>query len=459
MNNQANHLQKSLSLRHLVLFGLAFMAPITVFATYGVAIEMTQGMLPTAYLISFAIMFVTAYSYGKLVSEFPIAGSSYSFTQKGLSPHAGFLVGWVILLDYVFSPMISGLLVGIFGNSYFPSIPVYIWVIVFIAIITTVNVLGIKIAATFNTLMVLFQVLFCLLFVGISIQGLMNGLGTGTLFSAMPFLDPNVNFASILTVVPILCFSFLGFDAVTTLSEETKNPKVDLPKAIIAITTIGGILFTVVTYFAYLVYPDFNKFSSIDSAALDILTYIGGSFLSSFFLAVTIVSGFASAVASGASASRILFVMGRDGVLPTRFFGHISPKYRTPVYNILLIGVIALSAVYMDIGKATSYINFGAFFAFTFVNLAVIRYFYIRKKERSFKGTIFNFIVPLLGAFFSFFFLTKLDMHALLFGGSWLMVGFIYLLYFTKFFRQSPPELHFEEENGPIHRESLIVSE
>lgn len=445
MNSESSILTRALSLRHVVLFGLAFMAPLTVFVTYGVAIKSTQGMIPTAYAIALVVMLFTAYSYGMMSKEFPIAGSSYTFTQKAISPHFGFLVGWTILIDYVFSPMISSLIVGLYANAYFPSVPMFVWIILFIAIISTVNILGVKIAANFNMYVVIFQVLFFVLFAILSIKGLLEGKGTGTLFSSLPFFDPNVKMSAILGVVPLLCFSFLGFDAVSTLSEETKNPKTTLPKAILLITIIGGILFIVVTYFAQMIFPNFNSFISPDIAANQIMVFIGGNLLNSIFTAVMITTSFASAVASSASSSRILYAMGRENVLPKKVFGYLSPKFHTPVYNLLLIGVIALSAIYMDIDAAVSLINFGALFAFTAVNLSVIVHHFIKKKNRSVKSTILYLIIPLMGALFSGLFWIKSSMHALILGGCWLACGILYLLYLTKMFRQRPPELHFEE--------------
>jgi amino acid transporter len=445
MINQSSTLARALSLRHVVLFGLAFMAPLTVFVTYGVAIDSTKGMIPTAYAISLVVMLFTAYSYGMMSKEFPIAGSSYTFTQKGISSHLGFLVGWTILLDYVLSPMISALIVGLYANAYFPSIPMFAWVILFIAIISTVNILGIKIAANFNTFVVIFQVLFFVVFIGLSIKGLSDGKGAGILFSSLPFYDPNVNMSTVLGIIPLLCFSFLGFDAVSTLAEETKNPKSTLPKAILLITLIGGILFVAVTYFAQMIFPNISAFTSPDTAATQIIEFVGGNLLNAIFTAVMITTSFASAVASGASSSRILYAMGRESVLPKKVFGYLSPKYHTPVYNLLLIGTISLLAIYMDIPTAVSFINFGALFAFAFVNLSVVVHYFIRKKKRSFTDTILYLVIPLVGAFFSGWFWTQSNIHALIFGGAWLLCGIIYLMYLTKMFRQQPPELHFEK--------------
>ncbi|MDQ6595781.1 APC family permease [Bacillus salipaludis] len=438
-------LKRSLSLKYVVFFGLTFMAPTTMFSTYGVAVTSTNGMLPTAYAIALIVMLFTAYSYAELVKAFPNAGAAYTFAQKSISPHLGFLVGWTIILDYVFSPMISSLLNAIALHAMFPSVPMSVWIISFIVIITIVNILGIKLAANFNTILLLLQVFSFVLFLILSIKGIFAGRGAGTLFSTVPFYDSHIKVPTLLSIIPILCFSFLGFDAVTTLSEETKEPRKTLPRAIYIITLIGGFMFISGTYVLQLIYPAFQSFKNPESAYIDIAMYVGGNIFTSVFNAIGLTAAFASAVASGTSASRILYAMGREDVLPKKIFGYLSPKYRTPVFNILLIGVVALSALFLNLTTAISLINFGALFAFFFVNLSVIAHYFIRKKQRSFKGTIQYLIIPLIGTALIGLLITKLDKHSLLLGGTWLLIGFIYLLNLTKMFRQLPPELGLEE--------------
>lgn len=444
-NASSPTLKRSLSLKYVVFFGLAFMAPTTMFSTYGVTVTSTNGMIPTAYAFALITMLFTAYSYAQLVKAFPNAGAAYTFTQKSISPHMGFIVGWTIILDYVFSPMISALLNAIALNAIFPSIPMFVWIISFIIIITSVNILGIKLAANFNTILFFLQIFSFVLFLILSIKGLHAGKGVGTLFSTVPFYDSEIKVPALLSIIPILCFSFLGFDAVTTLSEETKDPTKTLPRAIYLITLIGGFMFILGSYFLQLIFPEFQSFKNPESAYIDIAMYVGGNIFTSIFNAIGLTAGFASAVASGASASRILYAMGREDVLPKKIFGYLSPKHRTPVFNILIIGVIALSALFLNLTSAISLINFGALFAFFFVNLSVISHYFFRKKQRSFKGTIQYLIIPLIGTVLIGLLITKLDKHSLLLGGIWLLIGLIYLLNLTKMFRQLPPELGLEE--------------
>nr|WP_263326297.1 APC family permease [Neobacillus sp. Marseille-Q6967] len=445
--NKSPGLKRSLSLGHVILYGLSFMAPVTVFTTYGIAIDSTHGMIPTAYIISLCTMLFTAYSYEKMVKEFPTTGSAYTYVQKGMNPSMGFLVGWMILLDYLLSPMISALLFSIFIHAYLPMIPVPVCIISFVVIITVINILGIKLATNVSSLLIAFQILFIITFCIFSIKGLLDGRGSGDLWSITPFFDSQVQFSSILSIVPLLCFSFLGFDAVTTLAEETKDPKRTLPKAIYLITIIGGVLFVASTYFAQTIYPNFASFKEPESAAVDILMYTGGNFLNAFFLSVTVTAAIASAVASGGSGSRVLYAMGRENILPNKIFGYLSPKFRTPVFNILTIAFIALSSLFLDLNTAASLINYGALFAFTFVNLSVIVHFFVRKKKRKAKEIILYCIIPLIGSSITAIFWLKLDIQSMILGSVWGLTGFIYLLYLTSFFRKRPPELDFDQGN------------
>ncbi|HBZ11816.1 MAG TPA: amino acid permease [Bacillus bacterium] len=443
---KSGELQRVLALRHIVFFGLAFMAPQTFFATYGIVAVESKGMIAIGYAIALFVMLFTAYSYSQLVKAFPSAGAAYTFTQKAINPYIGFLVGWAILLDYMLSPMISALLLGIALTAYFPAIPIYVWIILFIIIITIVNIRGIKFAANFNTYVFLLQLLIFIFFFIFSIKYLLTGGGTGTLFSIKPFFDQNVEFSSLISVVPILCFTFLGFDAITALSEETKDPKKTLPKAIYAIPLIGGFLYIAGSYLLQMVHPNVSTFVNPDSAYLEIAYDIGGIFLNTAFIAVALTAGFASAVASGSSAARVLYAMGRENILPRRVFGYISPKYNTPVYNILIVAFVAMSALFFNLDTATSFITFGAFFAFVFVNLSVISHYFLKSVIRTPKGVIQYLLIPLIGAIFIVCLLLSMNSNALILGGVWIMIGFLYLLNQTKFFKQPPPEI-FDEKS------------
>ncbi|MET3292179.1 APC family permease [Brevibacillus fluminis] len=444
--NHSSSLKRTLTLTPLVLFGLAYMAPMIVFGIYGVLAESTHGLVATAYVIALIAMLVTAYSYGQMVRAYPVSGSAYTYTRKSIHPNLGFLVGWSVLLDYVFLPMVIWLIGSVYLQAAFPTVPTWIWIIAFIVITTAINMIGIQVTANVNFLMMLFQFLVILLFLIFSIYSLLHGKGMGTLFSADPFFNGQVPITTVLAGAAVACYSFLGFDAVSTLSEETIDPEKTIPRAIMLIALLGGAIFIVASYFSYLVFPDYTKFTDIDSAGFEIARFIGGNLFSALFIAGLITAQFASGLSAQASAARMLFAMGRDSVLPKRIFGFIYEKYRTPLFNLFIIAIIGLLALVMDVSTSTSFINFGAFVTFTFVNFSVIGHYYFRERQRG-GGNFFRYLlIPLIGGLLDLWLLVNLDIHAITLGCIWAVIGIVYLFFLTDFFRKEPPELSFEEE-------------
>lgn len=439
-------LKRSLKLWQVVIMGLAYMTPMVVFDTFGIVSGETNGHVPAAYVIALIGMLFTAVSYGKLVRVFPQAGSAYTYTQKAMNRHLGFLVGWSSLLDYLFLPMVNALLTKLYLNALFPSVPDFIWVLVFVGIVTFLNLRSVNVLANFNTLFVLVQILIMVVFIILVIKGLNAGEGTGTVFSMQPFFVEGMNLPILITGATILCFSFLGFDAVTTLSEETPNPEKTIPKAILLTALWGGVIFITTSFFIQSFFPDNSRFIDSEAALPEIALYVGGKLFQSIFLCTTFVNTLASGLASHASVSRLLYVMGRDKVFPEKWFGYVHPKWRTPAINVLIVGVISLSAWFFDLVTATSLINFGALMAFTFVNLSVISHFAVREKmHRTPKGFFDYVIMPLLGAGAVAILWINLELSSLIMGAGWFLIGLVYLVFLTKAFKVAPPQYKAEE--------------
>lgn len=450
MENQEVSLERSLTLTHLVLFGLAYLTPMIVFGIYGTIAQVTHGLEASAYLVALVAMFFTAFSYSQMVKAYPVAGSAYTYTRKSLNPHLGFMVGWATLLDYVFIPMAIWLIGSAYLNAAFPEVPNWLWIVLFILVTTVINIFGVQLSTKVNSIMMVFQFLVIALFIILSIKSILGGMGAAALVSINPFVNENVSFSFVLAGASIACYSFLGFDAISTFTEETNQPEKTIPKAILLTTVIGGVIFIVSTYFTHLVHPDFNNFKRVDSAGFEIAKQIGGNLFSAIFLAGIIIAQFASGISAQASASRLLYAMGRDAVLPKKIFGYLHPKFKTPVFNIIIVAIIGLLALRLNVTTSTSFINFGAFVAFTLVNVSVIAHFYVKKGMRSGKDNVFYLLFPALGVIFDFWLLVNLDKNALLLGGIWAACGFVYLLMLTKMFKNQPPEMHFEKIDQAI---------
>jgi len=434
-------LRKSLKLWQVVVMGLAYLTPMSVFDTFGIVSGISNGHVPASYLLALAGVLFTAISYGKLVRQFPQAGSAYTYAQKAISPHVGFMVGWSSLLDYLFLPMINVLLAKIYLSALFPEVPPWIWVVGFVCILTAANLKSVNLVANFNTLFVLVQVAIMVVFIFLVVQGLHKGEGMGTVWTLQPFISQNAHLVPIITGATIVCFSFLGFDAVTTLSEETPDAARTIPKAIFLTAVYGGIIFIVASFFMQLFFPDISRFKNPDAALPEIALYVGGKLFQSIFLCTTFVNTLASGLASHASVSRLLYVMGRDNVFPEKYFGYVHPKWRTPALNVLMVGVVALSALFFDLVTATALINFGALVAFTFVNLSVFNHFWRREgRNKTWKDKVHYLILPLMGAATVAVLWINLEMTSLTLGLVWAAVGILYLTYLTGRFRKPPPQ-------------------
>ncbi|NOU74617.1 amino acid permease [Paenibacillus sp. LMG 31458] len=412
-------LRKSLNLSQVVYMGLAWMTPMIYFSIYGIAYENAHGMLTQAYLLAFVAIFFTAYSYGVMSKSFPTSGSAYTYTKKSIHPYLGFLVGWALLLDYFFSPIIACLTFGIYLHAQFPSIPAYVWIIGLNIVLGIVNIIGIKFSANISKLFVWIQILFIAVFCLFLFRNI-----TGDVHPLHPFLLP---FSTILAGASMICFSFLGFDTVTTMSEETKNSEKTIPRAIMIIIIAASILYLVPSFLTQLVYPQLT-FVNIDSAGFEVVKLVGGAALSSVFITVLILAIFTQGLSSVTSVSRLLFVMGRDSILPKRVFGSLHPKFNTPVTNIVIVSVVSLLALVISLDNAVKFVNFGALTAFFFVNISVIAQKYIKDKQRSPKQTFLYLILPLIGAGFIGYLLSLLDKDALWMGGVWLLAGIVYHL-------------------------------
>ncbi|SDI35521.1 APC family permease [Natribacillus halophilus] len=446
MNSQGQ-LQRSLKLWHVVSIGIAYMAPFAVFDTFGIVTEITTGHVPTAYILVFAAILFTAFSYSKMVRLYPIAGSVYTYTQRTMNSHLGFIVGWSTFMAYLALPMINALLARVYLSPAFPDVPTWVWPVLTIIVITVFTSIGLKISASMNGLLVVYQFLIGFMFIILTIISITN-VQPDRLMSIDPILSSNIEISALFAGAAILALSFIGFDAITMLSEETIEPKKTIPKGIFLVVFIGFTFFFTVTYFMQSLFPSVSQFDDIESASPLIAQFIGGDLFLTVFVSGALASVLSAGVAAQMSASRLLYAMGRDGVLPKKFFGYVHPKFKTPIFNIVLIGVISLSSLLIDLETAASLINFGAFTAFTFVNLCVIVH-YLRTREKGSSKSIFSYIIsPLIGMGFVLYLWVSLELFTLYVGIIWVLIGFGYLLYVTNMFNKQPPHIDFDELEG-----------
>ncbi len=437
------NLKRTLSLSTLVIFGVGLMTPIIVLGTFGILAQSSGGHVPTAYLAALVAMLLTALSYAHMARAFPVSGSSYTYVRKAIDARLGFMTGWAILLDYLFLPMAIWLIGTAYLSSAFPGIPGFVWLLSFIGLTTLINIVGLKLATAVNILLLLLQVLILGAFVVMCVHYTL-GDPTKPLFSLAPFVSGGIQWPLIMSGAAIACYSYLGFDAVSTLTEETHNPERNMPRAILWVTLIGGLIFVGTSYVVQLAQPSL-EFENVDSAAYEIARNIGGDLFVSIFLIGLVLGQFTSGIAAQASGSRLLYVLGRDSVLPKAFFGYLSPRFGTPVWCLILSAVVALLALNMDVTTSTSFINFGAFLTFILVNLSVVFHYWRTEKRRGFQAFVLYLMLPVAGMVADLWLMFSLDHKAVVLGLSWLAIGFVYLIFLTGGLRNQPPELVLEE--------------
>ena len=447
----AAKLQKTLGLWHIIIIGLAYIQPMTLFDTFGLVSEESHFHVPTSYIFALVAILLTSLSYGHMIRRYPSSGSAYTYAQKSIHPNVGFMVGWSSWLDYLLSPMVNIILAVIYLEALFPDVNHWVWVVVLTTFMTLINLRGAKFVANFNSLIVFVQLGVIAYFTWMVYSLLAGGVNAdGTLVNAKyqlwslePFWNELTTVGALITGATLLCFSFTGFDSLSSLAEETKDTEKTLPKAIFLTALIAGVIFIISTYFMQIYFPNDPKtyFEDVAATQPDILLAVGGVAFKIVVLYFAIVTVMASGISAHAGVSRLMYVMGRDGVINKKIFGHISPRSHTPSYNILIVGVVALTAGFMDLDTVIYMISFGALTAFTFVNLSVISRYALRDGRTKNAKDILNYVVvPLLGFIAVFALWLEIEEQSLKFGLWWAMIGILYLGYKTKGFRQPAPQ-------------------
>ena len=451
----STQLARTLGLWAIVGLGLGYMTPTVVFDTFGIVSGETGSVVPTAYLLALVVMIFTAISYGRMTQVFPSAGSAYTYTSETISPNLGFLIGWAALLDYLLLPLVNALIIRSYLYSFFPDAPQWIWVIVYVAAITAMCLFSMTNTSRVNMVLVVFVVVLIGVFLVLAAKSLSDGMGNGTLFSTIPLWHDGVQLGLVITGATIVAFSFIGFDAITMYTEEAKDASL-VPKAIVVALLIGGAIFFLCAWFTQSLFPDvsaFNEESMENSALPQIAFLVGGHLFKILLTAAAFAATMASSLASHASVSRLLYVMGRNSSGPIgRFFGHLHPAFQTPSHAIIFVGAVSLLAIEFNLDFVASLINFGALIAFTFVNLTVIVYFAYRRREVNGAAQIFrNIVLPTIGMMLTVLLWLYLSAESTRYGIIWFLIGIGVLLWITRFFRR-PLSLNMGETH-PITRE------
>jgi amino acid transporter len=423
-------LHRALSSRDLIVYGMIFMVPIAPFAVFGFVSAAAKGMVPLAYVIGLAGMFCTALSYASMSRAFPLAGSVYTYAQRGLHDAAGFLSGWLILLDYILVPALLYLFSAVALRPLFPGVPQWVWLSGFIVFNATVNLLGIRCTARVNRWMLGMELITLALFVVCGLVALHRGQGSGGL-TLRPIYDPAVfSLSTVVGATSIAVLSFLGFDGISTLAEESRGGNHAVARATLWSLLLVGALFVLQTWVA----TDLARgmhFASADTAFYEIAQRAGGAPLRLVVIgAVVLGSAIANAMAAQAAVARILYAMARDGKLPA-VLAKIHPRWQTPYVSTLVVAVIALLVGIFfatRIDALTSIVNFGALSGFLLLHLAVINHFFIRSQSGDW---LRHLVCPVVGFLIIGFVLYEMDTAAKVLGACWIGIGIVYYLVLT----------------------------
>lgn len=420
-----DQLRRALTTRDLVVYGMIFMVPIAPFAVFGFVWNDSKGMVPLAYLVGLVGMFFTAMSYAALSRAFPMAGSVYSYAQRGLHDIAGFFSGWLILLDYILVPALLYIVSAVALRPLLPAVPDWIWISAFILFNSAINLIGIQFTARVNKYMLGMELLVLALFLGCALFALHHGAGAGGL-TLKPVYDPTVfSWSTVAGATSIAVLSFLGFDGISTLSEESRGGRDAVGGATLIALLLVGSLFLLQTWVA----TDLARgmhFASADTAFYEVAERAGGLWLRRVIIfANVLASGIANAMVAQAAVSRILFAMARDSKLP-KALARVHPRYQTPYVSTLLVAVISLLVGLFfahRLDDLSRIVNFGALSGFLLLHLAVINHFFIRQRSGDW---LRHLLFPLIGLLVIGYVLYEMDMTAKILGACWLGIGILY---------------------------------
>jgi amino acid transporter len=388
-------------------------------------------------------MLFTAISYGRMARIYPSAGSAYTYVGQEMHSSLGYVVGWGMVMDYLINPLICTAFCAQAAMNIVPGLSFYVWILFFAAFFSWTNLRGIKTSARMNEALCAGMVVVVALFL-ICVVRAVWGIHHDPGYFTHPFYEPgNFHAKNIFAGTSVAVLTYIGFDAVSTLSEEVENPRRNIMLATVLVCLITGVLSGLEVYAAQLIWGS-KPFVGDDvvSAFAAVSRQAGGAVLFQIVNFTLLIANMGSGMGSQLAAGRLLYGMGRGNALPKSFFGMIEPKRRIPRNNIIAVGAFAFLGAAMlqffsdrlgggayEIGAEC--LNFGAFVAFMGVNAAAFIHHLRSDKSTAFGG----YIVPTLGFLICGFIWLNLSHPALALGAVWMIAGIAYGAVRTRGFR------------------------
>lgn len=455
--SSAPRLRRALTLWDLILYGIIVIQPTAPMPAYGVFSNAGQGHVVTSILIAMVAMVFTAMSYGRMARVYPSAGSAYTYVGRELHPALGYVTGWSMTMDYILNPLICTIWCSkamadlLSGTRFQIPYPGLLWPVIFACLFTALNLRGVQTSARINRTLCAIMGAVILAFFWYTIRYIFHLPQYPEAYFLRPFYNPQtftINRVFHGTSVAVL--TYIGFDGISTLSEEVENPKRNIFLATVLVCVVTGLLASAEVYGAQLLSfhrfgTDFGVFSQFgDENVFSHVAGIAGGVLMTKAISITLlIATVGSGMGSQLGAARLLYGMGRSDAIPKKFFGAIHPRTRIPANNVVFVGVIALIGAFLiSYDNGAELLNFGALIAFMGVNLASLTHYYVRGADRR----LWQLIPPVLGFLICLFIWIHLSKLALVAGSIWMVAGIAYGAWKTRGFQGSlvnfdlPPE-------------------
>ena len=425
-------LRRTLTLWDLILYGVIVIQPVAPMSVFGVLSDRGRGHVVTAILIAMVAMLFTGISYGRMARVYPSAGSAFTYVAQEINPAVGYITGWSMVMDYMLNPLICTIWCAQEAHQFAPGVPVVIWKIFFAGVFTLLNIRGIKTSARINAGMAAAMGAVVVVIFVAAARYLFGHPHSDPLFFTRPFYDPQTfTLGGLFGCTSIAVLTYIGFDGISTLSEEAENPRRNILLATVLTCLTIGILSAFEVYAAQLVWPASQPFPNVDTAYV----YVAGRAWAPLFVVVgftLLLANFGSGMGAQIGAARLLYGMGRSNALPNSFFGAVDAKHRVPRNNVIFVGAIALAgSFFLSYGLGAEMLNFGALIAFMGVNAAAFLRYYVREPQKK----LLNFLPPVLGFFICLALWLNLSNPAKIVGSIWMLLGIAFGIWKTKWFR------------------------
>lgn len=425
-------LRRTLGLWDLILYGVIVIQPTAPMSVFGVLSDRGRGHVVTTILIAMAAMLFTAISYGRMARAYPSAGSAFTYVGQEINPALGYVTGWSMVMDYMLNPMICIIWVSQQAHVFAPGLPYWAWAVFFALVFTGLNIQGIRTSARMNAGLAAGMGVVIAIFFVCAARFVFGHPHDGPAFFTRPFFDPATFRArAVLGGTSIAVLTYIGFDGISTLSEEAENPRRNILLATVLTCVVIGILSAFEVYAAQLVWPASRPFPDETTA----FVYVAGRTWAPLFAIVgftLVLANFGSGMGAQLGAARLLYGMGRSNALPKSFFGAIEPKRRIPRNNVLFVGAVSLAGAFLltyDLGAEM--LNFGALIAFMGVNAAALVRYYLREPEKKLR----NLVPPVLGFAVCLLLWLNLSRPAQVAGSVWMAAGIAFGAWKTRGFR------------------------